>query len=37
MSELENFKELQKDHYNNIKKLFMLYELEIINEEGDMK
>ena len=35
MNELENFKELQKDHSNNIEKLSKLYELGIVNEEGE--
>ena len=35
MNELENFKELQKDHNNNIEKLSKLYELGIVNEEGE--
>ena len=34
MNELENFKELQMDHSNNIEKLSNLYELGIVNEEG---
>ena len=35
MNELANFQELQKDHSDNLEKLSKLYELGIVNEEGE--
>ena len=35
MNELANFQELQKDHSDNLEKLYKLYELGIVNEEGE--